>query len=68
MKVYITSMEYSLLLLFHFGDCSHENRRGLPLGRKIMTNLERILKSRDTFANKGEYRQSYGVPSGHGWM
>ena len=30
------------------GDCSHENKRRSLLGRKIMTNLDRILKSRDT--------------------
>ena len=29
------------------GDCSHEIKRHLPLGRKVMTNLDRILKSRD---------------------
>ena len=29
------------------GDCSHEIKRGLLLGRKVMTNLDRILKSRD---------------------
>ena len=29
------------------GDCSHENRRRLLLGRKAMTNLDSILKSRD---------------------
>ena len=29
-------------------DCSHEIKRCLPLGRKAMTNLESILKSRDT--------------------
>ena len=29
------------------GDCSHEMKRHLLLGRKIMTNLESILKSRD---------------------
>ena len=29
------------------GDCSHEIKRGLLLGRKVMTNLENILKSRD---------------------
>ena len=29
------------------GDCSHENRRRLLLGRKVMTNLDSILKSRD---------------------
>ena len=30
------------------GDCSHEIRRSLLLGRKVMTNLDSILKSRDT--------------------
>ena len=35
------------------GDCSHENKRHLPLGRKAMTNLDRNLKSRDiTFPTK----------------
>ena len=29
------------------GDCSHENKRRLLLGRKAMTNIDRILKSRD---------------------
>ena len=29
------------------GDCSHETKRRLVLGRKVMTNLDRILKSRD---------------------
>ena len=30
-----------------YGDCSHEIKRRLPLGRKVMTNLDSILKSRD---------------------
>ena len=30
------------------GDCSHENKRRLLFGRKVMTNLESVLKSRDT--------------------
>ena len=30
------------------GDCSHEIKRHLPLGRKAMTNLESVLKSEDT--------------------
>ena len=29
------------------GDCSHEIKRNLPLGRKVMTNLDSILKNRD---------------------
>ena len=35
------------------GDCSHEIKRRLLLERKVMTNLDSILKSRDYFANKG---------------
>ena len=34
------------------GDCSHEIKRLLLLGRKVMTNLDRILKSTHYFANK----------------
>ena len=34
-------------------DCSHENKRRLLLGRKAITNLDSILKSRDYFAYKG---------------
>ena len=40
---------------------AHEIKRRLLLGRKAMTNLDSILKSRDLyFANKGLYTQSYG--------
>ena len=49
------------------GDCSHETRRCVLLGRKAMTNLDSILKSRD-ITNKGLSRQSYGFSSGHVWM
>ena len=34
------------------GDCSHEIKRRLLLGRKVMTNLDSILKSRDTLLTK----------------
>ena len=51
------------------GDCSHEIKRRLLLGRKAMTNLESILKSkRHYFANKGPSSQSYGFSSSHVWM
>ena len=51
------------------GDCSHEIKRCLLLGRKVMTNLESILKKqRHYFANKGPSSQSYGFSSGHIWM
>ena len=49
------------------GDCSHEIKRRLLLGRKVTTNLDSILKSRD-FANKGPSSQGYGFSSGHVWM
>ena len=50
------------------GDCSHEIKRCLPLGRKVMNNLDSILKSRHYFANKGLSSQSYGFSSSHIWM
>ena len=50
------------------GDCSHEIKRRLLLGRKAMTNLDSILKSRHYFANKGPSSQSYGFSSSHVWM
>jgi len=50
------------------GDCSHEIKRCLLLGRKVMTNLDNILKSRDYFAKKGPSSQGYGFSSGHVWI
>ena len=51
------------------GGCSHEIKRCLLLGRKVMTNLDSILKSRGHyFANKGLSSQVYGFFSGHVWM
>ena len=49
-------------------DGSHEIKRCLLLGRKAMTNLQSILKSRDNFANQGPSSQSYGLSSSHVWM
>ena len=49
------------------GDCSHEIKRCLLLGRKVMTNLDSLLKSRD-IANKGPCSQSYAFPGIHVWM
>ena len=42
------------------GDCSHEIKRRLLLGRKVRTNLDSILKNRYYFANKGPSSQDYG--------
>ena len=51
------------------GDCSHEIKRCLLLGRKVKTNLDSILKSqRHYFANKGPSSQHCGFSSGHVWM
>ena len=50
------------------GDCSHEIKRHLLLVREVMTILDRILKSRDYFANKGLSSQGYGFSRGHVWM
>ena len=49
------------------GDCSHEIKRHLFLGRKVMTNLDSILKSKD-IVNKGPSSQGYCFSSGHVWM
>ena len=49
------------------GDFSHEIKRHLFLGRKAMTNLDSILKSRD-ITNKGPSSQSCGFSSSHIWM
>ena len=50
------------------GECSHEIKRRLLLGRKAMTSLDSILKSRDiTFLTKVHIK-SYGFSSSHVWM
>ena len=51
------------------GDCSNEIKRHLLLGRKVMTNLDSILKKqRHYFASKSPSSQGYGFSSGHVWM
>ena len=50
------------------GDCSHEIKRCLLLGRKVMTNIDSIFKRRHYFANKDPSSQGYGFSSGHVWM
>ena len=50
------------------GDCSHEIKRCLLLGRKVLTNLDSILKSRDCFVNTGLSSQGYGFSGSHVWM
>ena len=51
------------------GDFSHEIKRRLLLGRKVLTNLDKhIKKQRYYFADKAPYSQSYGFSSSHVWM
>ena len=50
------------------GDYSHEIKRRLLLGRKGMTNLDSILKSRDIIVNKGPSGQGSGFSNSHVWM
>ena len=50
------------------GDCSHEIKRHLLLGRKTMTNLDSIQKQRHYFAKKGLSSQNYGFFSSHVWL
>ena len=50
------------------GDCSHKIKRNLLVGRKTMTNLDSILKSRDISLPIKVYTQSYGFSSRYAWM
>ena len=50
------------------GDCSHEIKGCLLLGRKAITNQDSILKSRGMTAYKGPSSESYGFSSSHVWM
>ena len=57
------------LFLAGDGDCSHEIKRRLLLGRKAMANLDSILKSKDiTSPTKGPSSQIYGFSSSHVWI
>ena len=50
------------------GDCSHEIKRCLLLGRKVMTNLDSIFKSRDITLPTKVHLIGLGFTSGHVWM
>ena len=51
------------------GYCCHEIKRNLLFGRKVMTNLDSILKNTDiTFFNKAQSSQGYGFSRSHVWM
>ena len=50
------------------GDCSHKIKRHLLLGRKVMANLDSILKIRYVNCQQRSASQSYGFSSSHVWM
>ena len=50
------------------GDCSNEIKRHLLLGRKVMTNLDTILKRRNITLPNKVHLVDYGFSSGHVWM
>ena len=50
------------------GGCNHEIKRHLLLGRKAMTNLDSILKSKGIILLTVVHSQSYGFSSSHVWM
>ena len=50
------------------GDCSHEMKRCLLLGRKVMTNLDNILKSKKLLCQQDPSSQSYGFSNSHVWI
>ena len=50
------------------GECRHEIKRRLLLGRKVMTNLDNIFKSRDITLSTNVCLQGYGFSSSHVWM
>ena len=50
------------------GDCSHEIKRPLLLGRKVMTNLDSIFKTEKLICQQRSSSQGYGFSSSHVWM
>ena len=63
----MNSMNYRILA--YYGDCSHEIKRRLFLGRKVMTNLESTFKSRDiTLPTKVHLVKAMIFSSDHVWM
>ena len=66
LKIYtVTDFLFLVSKITVDGDCSHEIRRCLLLGRKTMTNLDSVEKQRHYSVGKGPYSQGYGLPSGH---
>ena len=49
-------------------DCSHEIKRLVFFGRKVMTNLDSVLNSRHHLAEKSPYSKGYDLSSSHVWL
>ena len=64
----VTDFIFSVTKFTAGSDCNCEIKRHLPLGRKAMTNLDSILKSRHYFDSKGPSSQGYGLSRSHVWM
>ena len=64
----VTDFIFFISKLTADGDCSHEIKRCLPLGRKAMTNLDSILKSRDITLPTNVRKVSYSFFSSLVWM
>ena len=61
----VTSFIFLGSIITADGDYSHEIQRPFLFGRKAVMSLDNVLKSRDQFANKHPYSQSYGFSSSH---
>ena len=67
--VYFHFLEANFQNYGRLGDCSHKIKRCLLLGRKVMTNLDRIFKSRDiTLPTKVRLVKAIVFSLGHIWM
>ena len=64
-KVYEFPLLFMVVFVKHYGDSSHEIKRCLLLGRKVMSNLDNIFKSRGITLLSS---QGYGFSCGHVWM
>ena len=64
----VTNFIFSSSKITADGDCSNEIKRGLLLGRKAMTNLDSILKSRDITLPTKFHIVKYGFSSNHVWV
>ena len=62
---FLGSKIQSILLHISYWMCTHKIKTCLLLGRKTLTNLDRVFKQRHHYVNKGPYSQSYSFSSSH---